>query len=1356
METARDLSTHLSRAQLRHLASGEVAGPASTAVEGGLLFTDFTGFTRLADHLARSGPRGAEELSRVLNRYFGVLIAEITDHGGDILTFAGDAVVALFEDGDPVAGPAAAARCGLAVQARIGELRAGGDTALGLRTTVGAGAVTIHHVGGVDGQWLAIAGGPPLAELFEADRFGGTGDVLATQSAWSRIRGRADGDPGPGGVIRLRAVRDPSAHRPSGKIGLDPGLSKAVAAVVPPVVREWHAGGGAGSPAEFREASLVFVSLAGLDPRAGSGNRLHDAAGAVQRQVARLGGTFYQMLHDDKGTHMVAVFGLPGQSHDDDAARAADAALSARADIAGLGLDAGAGVASGPVFCGLYGGPGRTNYGIIGATINRAARLMQHAGGRVLCDAATRTRARRWVDFDDAGAVQLKGMSEPVPVHVAVGRRTARTGPAADGAAMIGRARETDRIRARLEALEHGAGGGAVVIEAEAGTGKTTLLGRGQELAAEAGLRVLEGAAEPIEENTAYFAFRPVARELLGIPPDPGPDTARTAVLERLEELGPDRVRLAPLLNAILPLDLPENELTRQMAGSIRAQNLSGLVAQLLAHAIGERPVVLALEDAHWMDGASLGLCVHLAEHVPAALLLVTARPMDDGPPEYERLRNGPGRETLRLESLAPDEIIELVRRRLLARSVPVAVKDLILAKAEGNPFYGEELAATLLESGAIVVEGGECRIAGELADLKLPGTVQGIVTGRIDRLPAATRTTVKVASVAGRVFGRDILEHLSGADGGDLDAHLAELEQASLVVRQGDGSYSFRHALTHETAYGLLPFAQREPLHRAAAEHLEAVHEELSPVYARLAFHWSRAAEPRKAIPYLGQAGRQALEAYANQSAVGFLGEAIRLDRELRGKLDRDLDRARLHRQLAEGHYSLMQWDRAREHYERAIELCGFRRPRFGPATVVEVARHVASRHAPRLAAGDPASLTAEERALCTEALRACDNLQVVYLWQGNQLSLAHTVFEGANIAARLGPSAESAFARAMIGYLLVMAGMRKVAERDLRSAVEMAESAGQLLQQVSCNMYLGMTLSLLGRPLEGIPYLTRADDLVGRLGGGLWKHRGKYMLAEPHLMIGDLPRAAELFGASAALSMSVEPPITGFAYAMQGLCWIRQGRVADALELVRGPNGIQLVRDNPLGLQLYNTLGATIEGCLWTEEWSEAFEAAREAVAIPEQGDDANSFFTGYNGHAAVIRLFLTLIERRQQGLELPDGIPGERELWGYARRALKNFRKAARQFPGGRAPFLLARGLYQQLRGRTSSARAAWLECVEVGDRTPMPYEAAMARYELGRHSDATPERDRYLEEAREGFEAMGMPRYAERCDLRLVPA
>ncbi len=1363
MNQLAQLTPYVSGLDLAQLAAAVPAdeSPSARPFRGAILFTDFAGFTPLAERLALEGPAGAERLSEILNWYYGVLTEAIADQNGDIVLFAGDALVALYESvgGDDADAARRAVRCALDIQRTLGSRTAPHGAGLKLRATVGGGALTVQRVGGVGGRWLSLVGGAALDDVFRADKLARPAVVQATMSAWRAVADRAEGQLLAGEEVAVVHGLGGSVVRGTlAKIPVSDGFGKSVEPLVLPVVRARLANGQAEFLAEFRDASIVFVRLASVDPGVVADlERLHAAAVAAQHETLRLDGTLYQMLRDDKGCSLVMAFGLPGQAHDDDAARACDAALSVCARLRALGIDADGGVATGPVFCGVYGGSTRRNYGIMGPTINRAARLMSAAATHVVSDEITATRAARWLEFRDLGAIQLKGIAAPMRIFEPLDRRLVRSRPRTETTrAMIGRHRETERLGEHIAALHERGTGGAVVIEGDAGMGKSTLLRRAIEMGHARAVRVFEGAADSIEQSTAYLTLRPMIRTLLGVAADDGPAQGRAAAAATLERLPRRMTELAPLLNVVLPLDFPENALTSQMSGTIRAANLTDLLAALVEAAAADGPVLLALEDLHWMDDASLQLCARILDVLPNVLLVATLRPLTPEPQAVARLTSGANRGKLLLETLAPDDVVELIRRRLGATTIPVAVKELILSKAEGNPFYSEEIALALRESGVIVVQGGECRLANAevLSGLNLPSTVKGVITGRVDRLNPRAQLALKVASVLGRSFDLRVLQavHPGGIDVEALSASVRDLQTAELLTEEpGTGTrFAFRHALIQETTYNLLPFAQRRPLHAAAAEHVERVYgADLTPYYARLAHHWSRAERPERAVRYLGEAGRQALESYANQSAVDFFAEAIKVDRGLRGPLAADAKRASWHRQLAEGCYSLIQWDQARVNYEQAIQLSGFPAPRFGFATPVEVMKHVASRYAKRAVFGDPARLTAEERESCVEALRACDNLQVVYLWQGNKLSLAHTVFEGANIAARVGPSAESAFARAMLGYLLVMAGMRGIAERDLRSAVAMAEESGQLLQRVSCNMYLGMTLSLLGRPREGIPFLETADDLVSQLGAGLWKHRGKYMLAEPHLMMGHLDRATELFGACATISMSVEPPITGFANAMRALCWIRQGRVSEGIALIQGTAGIVLVRDNPIGLQLYNTLGALIEGYLWTGELDKALEAAREGVAIPERGDDANSFFTGYNGHAAVARLFLTLLEAPDTGMSSFENPPDRDELWSGARRALKNFRKGAKLFPGARAPYLLIEGLYQQLKGRPNAARDTWRRCLSVAQASSMPYEAAMACYELGRHAHDSAERETHLRAAQTRFAEIGMPRYAERC-------
>ena len=326
--------------------------------------------------------------------------------------------------------------------------------------------------------------------------------------------------------------------------------------------------------------------------------------------------------------------------------------------------------------------------------------------------------------------------------------------------------------------------------------GKSTLLRRAAQLASARDVRLLEGAADSIEVSTAYLALRSIIAALLEIP-TAAPDEARAAVLRRLERL-PARLRdLAPLLNIVLPLDFADNELTAQMSGTIRAANLTDLLLGLVEQIAADGPVMFALEDLHWMDDASLQFCARVLDALPGVLLVATLRPMSPEPPALARLGRGDGREKLALDTLAPDEIVELVRRRLGARTIPVAVKDLIVAKAEGNPFYSEEIAIALREGGVIVIEDGECQIAvtQELSTLNLPGTVKGVITSRVDRLAPTPQVALKVASVLGRSFrSADAAGRPAGDDRRGFPPEEPRRIAGRRIARAGVGrSFAFR-----------------------------------------------------------------------------------------------------------------------------------------------------------------------------------------------------------------------------------------------------------------------------------------------------------------------------------------------------------------------------------------------------------------------------------------------------------------------------------------------------------------------------------------------------------------------------------
>jgi hypothetical protein len=310
-----------------------------------------------------------------------------------------------------------------------------------------------------------------------------------------------------------------------------------------------------------------------------------------------------------------------------------------------------------------------------------AARLMQAASDDVLVCAQTRRLAARSVDFVDLPPVSLQGFAAPQPVSRPVGRRVARTQRATR---LAGRSNELGRVAARLDSLREGRGG-VVLLEAEPGMGRSVMLQAARELAAARGAVVFDGSADSIEVATPYYAVRGAVLDLLGVPPGSSAARARELALSRLDADVPELAWLAPLLDAVVPIDLPDSPESAQIVGTTRAERLGDLVVGLVRAAVARVPVIWSIEDLHWADRASWSLCLRLVEEVAGMLLLGTTRPMPSPTLERERLARS-DREVIVLDDLPAAALGEIVAMRLGVSELPGPLLALLVARADGNP----------------------------------------------------------------------------------------------------------------------------------------------------------------------------------------------------------------------------------------------------------------------------------------------------------------------------------------------------------------------------------------------------------------------------------------------------------------------------------------------------------------------------------------------------------------------------------------------------------------------------------------------------------------------------------------------
>lgn len=626
-----------------------------------------------------------------------------------------------------------------------------------------------------------------------------------------------------------------------------------------------------------------------------------DAIGRIVGVVEEFGG----YVKDLAGDGVLAFFGAP-VSFQDDAERGVRAGLRITEEIAAYAvevanawgteaLDVRVGVSTGPVVVGLIGGGARVEYAAFGDAVNTAARVQSAAQpGTVLVDEETRRQVAPLFVWDEPVELEVKGKRAPVTASAVVSAQAAAAKPRGlpgVQARLVGRERELTIGADAVVALAGGTGG-IVFVTGEAGIGKSRLvaeLRRRFEQGESAPGLWLEGRCVSYGESLPYWPFRDLLREWLGAGRDDTELRVRVALRRALDVLfGARASEIYPYLGALLGLSLEPDARSRlaQLSPEALQYRTFEVVEELVERLAGDRPVVIALEDFHWADPTSVQLVDRLLSMTErhAVLLLVSQRNERDHP--SWSLRELGAREfphvtrDLSLEPLSGDNERELLHGLVDDGTLPRALEDELLAHAEGNPFYLEELVRSLVDSGALVREKGGWRHDHDVL-VEIPPTVEKVILSRIDRLDPDAHAVLTAASVLGRRFGLALLEGvLPGKQ--RIEETLHVLQRVELIGpgrRWPQPEYRFRHALIQEASYRTLLTDARRDLHRRAAEWLEGNHAEHDDeVVGLLAHHWLNAEDEAKAVTYLQRAADKARQEYALDEAIGHYQELLPL----------------------------------------------------------------------------------------------------------------------------------------------------------------------------------------------------------------------------------------------------------------------------------------------------------------------------------------------------------------------------------------------------------------------------------------------------------------------------------------------
>jgi class 3 adenylate cyclase/tetratricopeptide (TPR) repeat protein len=1092
---------------------------------------------------------------------------------------------------------------------------------------------------------------------------------------------------------------------------------------------------------ERKHITVLFSDLSGytamterLDPE-----EVKKIIGQIFGQVAQVVAKYEGQVEKFVGDAVMAVFGIP-MAHEDDPLRAlwaareineAMGAMSSQFEArVGKPLLMHTGINTGLVVTGeamLEKGA----LGVAGDTVNIASRLSSLAkAGTILVGQDTYLQTQGYFEFEKQEPTRVKGKTEAVSIYkvlqpkmrVEHPRRLAVQGISSP---LVGRDAEFVALKGCLNRLLDGQGG-IVCIIGEAGIGKSRLMAEIRnylrDTQAISSLQWLEGRTLSYGQKISYWPFQEIIWQYAGITEDDSETAAWQKLEGRISSLFAEETgEILPYLSTLLGLGV-----RGEYAEGLKYLDGKSMGSQiyLTSHRFFERlarvqPLVLVFEDLHWVDESSMLLLEHLLPLVMRVPLLICGISRTDPKIPIERIREIATREyerrytELRLSPLSQSDSLQMMHNLMEIDNLSSTMREKIVHKVDGNPFFLEEIMRSLIDTGAVVHDSstGRWKTTEKLDLFTIPDTIQGVIMARVDRLDEEIKQVLRTAAVIGRSFLYRILNTIA-EEVRQLDQDLDQLQTVELIrVKQKipELEYIFKHALVQEATYGSILLQRRRELHSKVGQAIEALFpDRLEEFYSLLAYHYARAENWVKAQEYLFKAGDQAGKIAADAEALTHYQEAIETYTRVFGDKWDPIQRGSLERKMGEAFYRRGEHKKALEYLDRALGYLGKRLPnsRLGVRLGIlrEIAVQIGHRVFPRLFVmrkEGPVNQAIEEQARIYEVMawihvhtnsKLFLLVTIKFLNFSEQNSFHHGIvigctalgliadflslswlaefymYKAASLAERIqGPGA--------VGVAYQNLSVHGVYTGKLDKAVEYGLLSVEAYRKGSYwNLHgWGMTIYLLIFPylckgdfINGLAY---AQDLV-RFGQQAddpqllcW---GLSALGHVHLRKGDLGQA--IANLSEAIKLAEEIPDyrwSGISGGFLGMCYIRQGNLDQALSVLGETESI-IVRHNLTGM---------VSACL------------RNNLA----------------------NLYLLFAEK---------SVRSEKAKWmERARIACKKALKQGKAYRFGLPETMRLKGAYEWLRGKPVTAKKWWQRSLSLAEELGMRPDLAMTYLEMG---------------------------------------
>jgi class 3 adenylate cyclase/DNA-binding winged helix-turn-helix (wHTH) protein/tetratricopeptide (TPR) repeat protein len=991
---------------------------------------------------------------------------------------------------------------------------------------------------------------------------------------------------------------------------------------------------------------------------------LNDFFALALRTVQQYGGTIRQFLDDG----FTALFGAP-VAYEDHAQRAILAATGLRHNLAEVPSSLGGpaeenlavsiGLHTGLVIVGTPGTSSQPNYTAVGDTISLATDLVKDAcRGQIVCSASTYRLASNSVSARPRDRGDRPGQGELVQtwevITVREGRSRLEAGSERGLTPFVSREREL-RLMSDCLARAQSGRGQLLFIVGEPGIGKSRLLIEFRRRL-DTEVNWLEGRALSFGQSVAFHPLIDLLRRYFQIETGEAEDTIGARIGQAVLQLGEELQPIIPYLRYLLAID-PGDARVQHLDPRLRRMEIFHALRHLILRIAGERPLVLVFEDLHWIDRATEEFLSFVSTSFATSkvLCMFTYRPGYTHTFADQTYHTRIG-----LTTLSAADSARMIQALLATTHLPQELEALIVRKAEGNPFFVEEMVTSLRESGLLRPEGHRYVLTRPYETRDVPDTIQDVLIARIDRLEEAPKKTLQLAAVIGREFAHRLLDRLGDKPQRNA-AYLQKLKALELIYDKElfpEPAYAFKHALTHEVAYNSLLAQQRKALHVRIGRAIEELYaDRLAEQYEVLAYHFMQGEQWCEALAYLVRAAEKATQAFANREALTLYDQALEAAARLGPEVESRTGRG-IHRAKAALYTILSDFESARAEHERVLILArqagdrteeGMALAGMGTASfwAHDFARALHYTHQ-AIAVAE----TVEARSvLASSYFTTC----LVHGVTG-RINQAHRDIERALTVSRsVGDTARQAFPLAFAGLLKNHQGEYGAASRLNAESLRLSREHGLFFPLLYGLFVQGITLT--GKGEYDAAYTTFEEGLTlsEKVGDEVQRHRLLNSFGWLYMELGNLDLALSLNrqGLERARQLGYPEPIAN-ALINIGDIFLAQHDVAlaqeffdEAYRLVRDPATTDWMKWR-YSMRLYASLGR-----LWLVRGdpAKAREWTGRCLHLASQTDSRKNLIKGWRLQGEIARVCHQRDEARQwlqQALELAQTVGNPPQLW------------------------------------------------------------------------------------------------------------